>query len=650
MGLDEILGLLPFLLVHGVDERLAGQYWLLFELGFWAFVAVLTLLLLRLRPGAFARAELILRRVSAHERFWITGFAVAVFLARLTLLPLIPVPTPNVHDEFSYLVASDTFAHGRLTNPSTPMWQHFESFHINMHPTYQSMYPPAQGMALAIGQKLTGVPWGGVLLSTALMCGAIYWMLLGWLPAPWAWLGGAFSVLRFGIVSYWTNSYMGGSVAALGGALLLGALPRLKRETKLTSGVAFAAGLLILANSRPLEGLIFSSPIVLAVVWHYVKRDGAWKTASKKLLPAVLLLILGLVWIPYYNWRGTGNPLLMPYMLNFQEYHITKPYLFQRPNAIPEYRHQAIRNIYVFHEYPDVVRPRIEGIGYMFSRTATHYYLFYVFPFLLLMAAALPVALHDPSLRLVLTSVGLLATNMFLERWKPEAHYAAPATAAFILFLLFSLRHFRNSHRSWGRPASQAIVITFGLLMLSSIANRIRDPYFLSQPGRTPEAAKFIDGRGMPPQFELERIKADLNQRPGKHLVIVHHGYRDIPTTDWIYNEADMDHAHVLWARDMGYTKNRELINYYSDRQVWYVDREDPVARLVPYDQAIISWRLLLSGLDNDFSPTLQSALRYPAATETRPVNTHVPEIASSGVTSRTASQHAKAASNAQSQ
>src|SRR5271154_7296384 len=215
--------------------------------------------------GSLKRAVTLLKRHAVFASIFVGMIALGL---RLLLLTVIPPPRPAIPDEFSYLLAADTFSHGRLTNPTHPMWIHFETFHELSHPTYASMYPPGQGLALALGQ-IFHAPWSALWISMAVLCGLITWALWGWLEPPWAIAGGLLAALQL-TGSYWTETYWGGTVAAIGGALVVGALARLLRRASAAPALVFGLGLAILANTRPFEGLVLGALSAVILLVHLI--------------------------------------------------------------------------------------------------------------------------------------------------------------------------------------------------------------------------------------------------------------------------------------------------------------------------------------------------------------------------------------------
>ncbi len=350
---------------------------------------------------------------------WVT--AAGIFL-RVAMLPQIPVPIPEFHDEFSYLLAADTFAHGRLTYPPHPMRIYFDTMHVNQLPTYMSKYPPAQGAALALGQVL-GHPWIGVLLSVAAMVAAVVWALQGWLPPSWALLGGVLLVLRVGIFGYWINSYWGGAVAALGGALVIGALPRIMRARRPRDAVILGLGVAILANSRPFEGLIFSAPVVAVLLfWLFRKHSPSWRQTLPRVVAPFCVVILSCgAFMAYYNWRGTGNLVLFPYTANERVYESSAPaLLWQKATAPVHYANAQFDAFYNGVNHDTWQQGRADSIGKairLLVRDAGRFVRFLLWPELCVPFLLLPWIVRDRRVRFLVAQTAICFCGFVLVAW-----------------------------------------------------------------------------------------------------------------------------------------------------------------------------------------------------------------------------------------
>jgi hypothetical protein len=306
-----------------------------------------------LAPVGFRRIERGFAKLAKRKSLSVVAVGVTALLLRLAILPLCPIPSPFAPDDFSFLLASDTFARGRLTNPTPAMWTHFESLHITMIPSYMTMYFPAQGLVLAAGKVLLGNPWFGLLIVTALMCAAICWMLQAWLPPAWALLGGMIAVLHLGLFSYWINTYTGaGCVAALGGALVLGSFPRVIRATRTLDCLLLALGIILLVLSRPYEGFLVCLPAASALAhWLFFSknRPSAAVLFRRSAVPLALIVAAGL-WLGYYDQRNFGTALTLPYTIDRATYAVAPYWIWEHRRPEPIYRHKEMRDFYVGEE------------------------------------------------------------------------------------------------------------------------------------------------------------------------------------------------------------------------------------------------------------------------------------------------------------
>jgi hypothetical protein len=454
-------------------------------------------------------------------------------------------PIPVVSDEWSYLLATETFASGRITNPPSPHRSLVGENTLGT-PTYQSKYPPAQGSILALGQRLGGHPVVGLWLSAALLAAAVTWCLQAWVGPQWAFLGGLLIALRLGIGSYWNQSYWGGSIAAIGGALVYGAVRRLTvvDKPRLRDALLLGLGLLVLANSRPFEGMLVSLPAAWMLVRWFFGLPAAQKrvAVAKVVLPISGILVVTVMGVGYYNWRVTGDPLKMPH-LHYKE-------IYERPSEFVWARHPGTMSQHVAVERNEAGE---ETAWWRLGLRNGWHRIWLVLFLVLSPALAVPLlfglwALRDRTLVPLLVACVLVLLGHFAsDQFYP--HYSAPLTApiwTLAMVVLIKAHDWRWRQQPVGAGLG---LVALGLILVS---------FLVQIPAFRPDADAPIRRR-------LD-YQQELAERPGRHLVL---GQRNVI---YNYNPADIRGADVLWAADMGTDENRRLIELFPDYEVWWLE------------------------------------------------------------------------------
>jgi hypothetical protein len=480
---------------------------------------------------------------------------------RFAALKWNPIPAPHIHDEFSYILAGDTFRSGRLTNPPHPMWRHFETIHELMQPTYQSKYPPAQGLFLALGWKLMGHPWYGVWISFGFMCWCLCWMLQGWVPPVYAMLGTLVAIAQIGILGLWMNSYWGGAVAGAGGALVIGALPRLAGKPNFTASILSAVGVAILANSRPYEGGVMVAAAALALLWWRRRRNQPLRQllSWRNLVPFLAIGGCTAGWMAYYNYRVTGDALTFPYAVYWRSYAVAPNWWFLSPNShAANVTDPDLHGQFYGWELSEYVAQHHNPLHAVY-RTADMAMRFY-FPELLSLAiGAALLALRSPKVWLPAGLIAVVLCTNVIETWH-YPHYIAGAVGLEFIIAVYGLRMLRVAG---GRLSAARVLLCVAVPVAAGL-------WGVASVYTTPD-----------PRPNVIRT---LMARENKYLVIVRYAPEHVQHLDleWVFNAADIDRSPIVWARDLGDAKNRELLDYYRDRKAWLL-RPDGVLSLEPY-------------------------------------------------------------------
>lgn len=535
-------------------------------------------------------------------------FAITGFLLPLIYADHYGFPVPHVHDEFSYLLAADTFAEGRLSNPTPEFYEHYESPHILVTPVYMSKFPPVQAMFLAMGQIIFGQPIYGVWISCGLFAGSLFWMLSLWSGVRWAICGTFLMFLFIGIDSYWAQSFWGGTAAAFGGSIFFGAFRNLLNRICFGNIFLLITGGTILINSRPYEGfLTMLAPLCFLLIQIIKNKTSLSRKVKSFFLPAFLLTLISLSAMAFYNFKATGSITSFPYTVHQSQYFSTPLFVFESSSSSePEIRGtERLKNLYnqistgrLLYNlegreiYDSKVEKSIYAVLYLLAEfpafLSTVWLTLFIYIFLI------PILKKNPLLILIAGTILITVAGMSLTNYWEKPHYSAPLTGCFYLLLIESLKYCVSFLLKKDAGTKYLLIFITAACTLTFF-DWTEKFYYYYHPAKFTaiEVNKLVElekrkevsfedyGRATYVKPEIEEY---FNNSADKYLAIVSYQPDQSVHDEIVYNKADIENSKFIWANDLGKEKNCLLIKHFQERKILQFIVSPSQIKITPLD------------------------------------------------------------------
>ena len=321
------------------------------------------------------------------------------------------------------------------------------------------------------------------------------------------------------------NSYWGGSLAAVGGCLVFGASAPAARIAQAFAMAHCWASVSRSIGSRVRTKQSFSRPRRCCF-----SRDlFNLRALAKPALAGALVLLAAIGLSLAQNRAVTGSWLTLPYMLSRVQYGVPASFTWQ-PNPVPHLeltREQQLQ--YKMQTSFRASGPETIETFWLRLEYRVRFYRFFFVPALYVALPFFLLSLREWRFAWVALTLAIFALGVNFYPFF-EVHYLGALTVP----LRVGEHHRSRAPQRPKRRLPRAVIAVYfcaSLILCSGTRAAFTDH-------ATPD--------------RRAAVIQQLSLAPGKQLVFVRYWPQHIFQNEWVYNDADIDHARIVWARDLG--------------------------------------------------------------------------------------------------